>query len=101
MSFFFQMSINSFKNRVVENHQTVMEVDWIRIENQLLRKIKQIKDLDLAVSIMEVERRVPRLVSYLFKVCIFNLKTVNRKCYSIYPNLYVFLKLYALVNSNQ
>lgn len=58
------MSINSFKNRVVENHQTVMEVDWIRIENQLLRKIKQIKDLDLAVSIMEVERRVPRLVSY-------------------------------------
>lgn len=66
MSFFFQMSINSFKNRVVENHQTVMEVDWIRIENQLLRKIKQIKDLDLAVSIMEVERRVPRLVSYQF-----------------------------------
>lgn len=64
MSFFFQMSINSFKNRVVENHQTVMEVDWIRIENQLLKKIKQIKDLDLAVSIMEVERRVPRLVSY-------------------------------------
>lgn len=64
MSFFFQMSINSFKNRVVENHQTVMAVDWIRIENQLLRKIKQIKDLDLAVSIMEVERRVPRLVSY-------------------------------------
>lgn len=64
MLFFFQMSINSFKNRVVENHQTVMEVDWIRIENQLLRKIKQIKDLDLAVSIMEVERRVPRLVSY-------------------------------------
>lgn len=58
------MSINSFKNRVVENHQTPMEVDWIRIENQLLRKIKQIKDLDLAVSIMEVERRVPRLVSY-------------------------------------